>query len=122
MTTRLFCFFAVASIFWTGIAITQEKESFLADRHQKREVECKACHGEGEPKALESGKSCLVCHKSLEAVAERTKDFEKNPHNNHITQVSDVECNQCHNGHKETTPLCHQCHEGMTFEKVVETQ
>jgi fumarate reductase flavoprotein subunit len=104
-------------VLWAGIAVSQEAVPFLAERHQKQGLSCAACHKEDEPKTPASGAACLVCHKSLDAVAERTKDFEKNPHSNHITQVSEVECTQCHKGHKEIAPLCHQCHAGMTFEK-----
>lgn len=96
-------------------AIQEEEKDFLADRHKKLGIECVACHGEGAPAAPASGKACLACHKSLEAVAEKTKDYTLNPHDNHMTQSSNLECTQCHNGHKPTTPACHQCHQGMIF-------
>jgi fumarate reductase flavoprotein subunit len=115
---RILCFSAVAALLLTGVAITKEKDdAFTADRHKNRQITCNACHGEAQPKTAASEKSCLACHKSIEAVAERTKDFERNPHKNHITEGSDVECTQCHQGHKADTPVCHQCHQGMKFEK-----
>lgn len=115
---RILCLSAVAAMLWTGLAIAQEKSAFTADRHQKRSIACISCHGEAQPKAPASAKACLACHKSLAAVAERTGNFEKNPHNNHMTQSSEIECTQCHQGHKADTPICHQCHEGMKFEKI----
>jgi len=114
---RIFCLTAVVTVFWTGLALAQEKSDFTADRHKTRNVTCEACHGEAQPKAPASGQACLKCHKSLEAVAERTKDFERDPHKNHITESSDVECTQCHGGHKADAPLCNQCHTGFVFEK-----
>lgn len=102
---------------WTGLAAVEEKKEFTADRHAKNGLACDVCHSEGQATTPASGKACLKCHQSLESVAERTKDFERNPHQNHITESSDVECTQCHNGHKADVPLCNQCHSGFVFEK-----
>jgi hypothetical protein len=117
---RIFCLLSVAAVFWTGLAIAQEKDGFTADRHKKRNVKCEVCHGEATPKAPAASKACLTCHKSLEAVAKKTANYERNPHDNHLTQASELECTDCHHGHKEDTPLCYRCHEGMQFEKVEE--
>jgi fumarate reductase flavoprotein subunit len=114
---RIFCFSAAAALLWTGAVIGQEKEAFTADRHKTRGLACDACHGEAQPSTPATAKACLTCHQSFEAVAKRTEDFEKNPHDNHITAAMDLECTQCHQGHKADAPLCHQCHEGMKFEK-----
>lgn len=114
---RILCFCAASAILWISVSLAEETTTFTADRHKSREVACKSCHGEEQPKTAASSDACLACHKSLEAVAEKTKDFERNPHKNHLTESSDVECTQCHQGHKADTPLCHQCHEGMKFER-----
>jgi fumarate reductase flavoprotein subunit len=98
-----------------SVAMVQEKDKFLADRHKDRGVACAVCHGdENPPKPAAAGK-CMTCHKSLEAVAERTKDYDKNPHKNHLTESMEVSCVQCHNGHKADEPACLRCHSGMTF-------
>jgi fumarate reductase flavoprotein subunit len=113
----LFCLIIVAAL---GIVagIGEEKgEGFTADRHKSRGMSCVGCHKEAEPKTAADAKVCLACHKSLDAVAERTKDFEKNPHSNHITSSNDVQCTQCHQGHKADVIMCHSCHSGMTFER-----
>ena len=117
MFRKIFCFSAAIATLWTGIAIAQEESAFTADRHKKLGISCEACHGEAQPKTDASGQACLPCHKSMEAVAEKTKDFERNPHQNHVTESSDLECTECHHGHKADTPLCHRCHIGMKFEK-----
>jgi hypothetical protein len=110
-----------AVVLWAGIAIAQEKTVFSADRHKGRGVACLGCHGEAAPKIAASEKGCLVCHKSIEAVAEKTNDVvPANPHKNHITVSNKVECTQCHNGHKADVPACANCHAGMKFEKKAE--
>jgi hypothetical protein len=114
---RVLCFIALAAVLGTGTAITQEKKLFTADSHKERGLTCAACHKEEQPKTAASGEACLTCHNSIEAVAEKTKDFDRNPHKNHITDSSDVECTACHQGHKDNISLCHQCHAGLKFEK-----
>ena len=114
---RVLCFFALATVFWTGTGIAQEKESFTADSHKERGLACAACHKEEQPKTAASGEACLTCHNSIEAIAERTKNFNKNPHKNHLTDSSDIACTECHQGHKANISLCNQCHTGFKFEK-----
>jgi hypothetical protein len=107
-----------AALLWSGITTAQEKPALNADRHKSRGIACLACHGEAAPKTAASEKGCLTCHKSMEAVAEKTKDMlPANPHKNHITASNKVECTQCHNGHKADSPACTNCHAGMKFEK-----
>jgi hypothetical protein len=114
---RILGLFIVAATLWTGLSTAQEERGSTADRHKKRDLACDACHGAAQPKEPALPQACLPCHKSIEAVAEKTKELKPNPHQNHITEQSDLECTQCHHGHKADTPLCHQCHEGMKFEK-----
>jgi hypothetical protein len=112
---RVLCFFALAVLLLTGAATTQEKKSFTADRHKERGLACNACHKEDPPKTAASGEACLPCHTSMEAVAERTNDFAKNPHKNHLIDSTDVECTDCHQGHKADKVACEQCHSGFKF-------
>ena len=100
-----------------GLIVAEEKKEFTADRHKKQNISCNACHGQEQPKSAASAKACLTCHKSMEAMGERTKDFDKNPHKNHLTEASDLECTQCHQGHKADTILCDQCHTGFKYNK-----
>ena len=117
MLKRLANLSLIAAMLCAASAIAQNKNAFTADRHKSRGLSCDACHGEAQPKSAAPAKSCLNCHQSLEAVAEKTKDRMHNPHKNHLTASSDVECTQCHSGHKADTPACWQCHEGLTFKK-----
>lgn len=112
---RIFCACALVAAMGTLAAVSQETEVFTADKHKEMGLECSTCHGEEAPTATVPGTVCLPCHESLEAVAARTKDFTVNPHENHITLSQDLECTQCHNGHKATEPMCLNCHAGMKF-------
>jgi hypothetical protein len=122
---RIFCFCAVMAIIGTLFAVQEEKKEeeakvFTSDLHKKQGIECVACHGVATPTAPVdpvSGKVCLVCHESIDAVAEKTQNYMPNPHRNHITETSNIECTECHHGHKEDTPTCFQCHQGMPFNK-----
>ena len=117
MLKHVLCISALAAALWTGVVISEEKRPFTAERHKTNNVACIECHGIEKPTEPASEKACLACHKSLEAVAERTQNRKPNPHKNHLTEGSDVECTQCHLGHKADVLLCHQCHAGLEIEK-----
>lgn len=112
-----FCLIIVAAFGLVASIGEEKKEGFTADRHKGRGMSCVGCHKEAEPKTAADAKICLTCHKSIDAVAKRTEAWERNPHDNHITNASDVACTQCHQGHKADIILCHTCHAGMTFER-----
>lgn len=103
---------------WTGFAITEEKAAMTADKHKERGLKCEVCHKEAQPKAAAPAEACLACHQSLENVAKKTENYTVNPHDNHITKSSEVECTMCHQGHKEDILLCHNCHQGLHIDKV----
>jgi hypothetical protein len=102
---------------WTCCAADQEKRPFTADRHKALKITCAGCHGAAKPKKAATQKTCLKCHTSIEAVAERTTGLKPNPHKNHLTEGSDVACTQCHAGHKADDIICERCHSGLKFEK-----
>lgn len=82
--------------------------SFLADRHGQRNVDCVACHQEA-PKAgakVANGQ-CLQCHKSADEVAKRTAKMDPNPHYNHLVGLR---CQECHRGHQKSVNMCASCH------------
>lgn len=117
MLKRILPVCAVAAALWSVSAVSEEEKPFVADRHKEQGLTCIACHKEAKPKTAASAEACLVCHQSIEAVAEQKLDLNPNPHRNHVTEAMDLECTQCHHGHKADTPICHQCHTGMAFEK-----
>lgn len=122
MLKRILFVAVILAGIWCCLSIAQEKVAeekvpFTADIHKDKGTACDACHKTQPPKALTTSESCLACHKSLEAVAEKTQDYSPNPHKNHLTDSQDVDCLECHHGHKADTPKCTECHGGMTFEK-----
>ena len=118
MIKKILCCLILVSGLGIGAVVSEEKTGgFTAERHKSVGVSCIGCHKEEQPKTAAPEKSCLACHKSFDAVAERTKNYEPDPHNNHITQSSDIECTQCHQGHKADVILCQKCHSGMKFQK-----
>lgn len=82
----------------------------LADFHVQQGAKCEVCHQEQAPKpnSRVNPQNCLACHKSFEAVAERTNKLEPNPHNSHLGEVP---CSDCHQGHKEYKNMCNDCHQ-----------
>lgn len=117
MLKKIFCFFVVVIVLLAGFAIAQETKPFTADRHKARGLKCEACHKEAQPKTPATAAACLTCHKSLANIEKRTENFNVNPHKNHITESSEVECTQCHQAHKEDILLCNNCHQGLHVER-----
>lgn len=100
------------SFVFLGTSLTVNATS-LADRHASRGIKCNSCHTQEPPSTKNTGmKNCLACHGSTYAIlAKRTAKKEINFHDTH---VGEVECKECHNGHKPSQLLCDQCHEFPT--------
>ena len=114
---RNVCFTIIIAFLLAGFGLTEEKKDFTADRHKKLGLACDACHGSDGIKKIEKSKTCLACHKSMETVAAKTKDVTPNPHQNHFVDSNEIQCVQCHQGHKADIVACQQCHSGMNFER-----
>ena len=87
------------------------QDSFLADRHVTKSVNCTACHETQAPKQgaeVSSGK-CVQYHGTLENIAAKTKDkkLDPDPHYNHLVNT---DCQECHRGHGQSTNVCANCH------------
>ena len=115
-------FSVLAIVLFSGVALVQDKDQFTADRHADRGLACSVCHGDEAPTKEVKEEKCLACHQSIEEVAKKAGDYDKNPHKNHLVDSTDVKCTQCHNGHKATKPICNDCHGGLTFEKKAEAK
>lgn len=90
--------------------------SFLADRHQSRNVSCQQCHGQENSTAEKNlGMNCQKCHGSYQMMVDKTqKKFpEVNPHDQHDGDLSGV---VCHKGHKKGVNYCEECHGTFVFE------
>lgn len=78
-----------------------------AAKHMERGLECATCHGNDEPKRRPTMPKCLECHESYEALAEKTKGKEPNPHKSHLGKPR---CTECHKEHGESVLVCNGCH------------
>ena len=53
---------------------------------------------------------CLQCHQSYDALAEKTKNLEPNPHKSHLGAVNCVECHKADKPSKQPELMCNSCH------------
>lgn len=53
---------------------------------------------------------CLKCHKSYEALAERTKNVTPNPHVSHQGAVNCEDCHKANKPAKSVELMCNDCH------------
>ena len=109
-------FIIFTTLLSSQLASGEQSRPFTSDRHLASGLKCEDCHGEGKKQPVK-GEKCLECHQSLEEVAKRTQDIKPNPHANHITANVDLDCTECHKGHKANVVYCDTCHKGMTFKR-----
>jgi len=83
------------------------KDGFLADKHKTAGIACSGCHKESPPKAGPSTEACLKCHGPYEKVVSKTEKLERNPHASHL---GELDCSNCHHGHKPSVDYCAGCH------------
>ncbi len=81
--------------------------------HMRNQITCSSCHGKSLPQAGDTVEKdrCLVCHKSYQELAKKTKPAkfpERNPHESH---VGEIECALCHKAHKPSASYCLECHQ-----------
>jgi hypothetical protein len=85
-------------------------DAFNADRHAKIGLACDSCHG--VEKAAAGAKvgmdKCLGCHGPYDKLAKRTDSLILNWHAN--PHYGDLDCNDCHHGHKADENSCKKCH------------
>ena len=86
---------------------TSAKSGFLADRHKGAGIECSGCHKETPPKGEPAMEACLKCHGPYEKLAAKGEKLEHNPHASHL---GELECFNCHHGHKPSVDYCARCH------------
>ncbi|MCE5276071.1 MAG: cytochrome c3 family protein [Syntrophaceae bacterium] len=80
----------------------------LSHAHQLSGVTCTKCHGETQPPAAVTTKTCVVCHPIADLI-EKTKTIKEGyPHNSHYGP--NLACEKCHHAHKKSEVYCNQCH------------
>jgi hypothetical protein len=113
----------------------EEDSVMLAHSHAQMGISCQTCHGRTVSESLEEWKdyvvgyevplrerklpmeTCFTCHGSYEEIIPLTDPevlgSERNPHDGHWGQL---ECNVCHNMHRESIDYCAGCHNPVTDE------
>ena len=83
--------------------------NFLADKHIASGLACNDCHEDKDKKDGVEMDKCLNCHESYAKLklSPRTQKLNPNPHDGHFV---DLDCNNCHHGHKVAENYCDQCH------------
>lgn len=99
------CFTALTTALMLGPA----QAATLAETHAAKGIACSGCHKENPPAKKVKTKQCQTCHGDYAALAERTKTMQpNNVHNNHL---GDLDCSECHQGHKPDKLVCSECHQ-----------
>lgn len=83
--------------------------AFLDQRHGRRGITCRKCHGAAMPESTVNKEQCFTCHGSYEKLAERS-NFHTGTLYPHFTPEP-MECNLCHKGHEKSAVFCTQCHQ-----------
>jgi fumarate reductase flavoprotein subunit len=100
------------SLFMFSVAGMAQQKHEMKDGHGKRGVSCRDCHGENSPPRVPERETCLKCHISYTAVAERTERLKPNPHASHDGWVA---CSHCHSTHGISRLYCNGCHNFTNF-------
>jgi hypothetical protein len=79
----------------------------LIDKHEKKGIQCAACHGAQSVKQGVPTGTCVGCHGSYETLLKKSRIHEAmlSPH-----FEAGTGCGLCHNVHKPSRLLCGQCH------------
>jgi fumarate reductase flavoprotein subunit len=118
---NLWLFLAALLLLVGGAAIAeaQSKETsvdtqhYTAHVHLENGLTCAVCHGDG-PKKPVTREKCQECHGTYKDLAQRTTNYEPNPHYNHTIDLS---CDSCHHMHKPQQVYCQKCHAQLQFTK-----
>lgn len=102
MMKSLLCSLALAALMATGAQAAPAVKA--AGSHAA--LPCDACHKNGQLAAPKND-ACFACHQSYEAVAERTKAMNPNPHFSHRGEAN---CTNCHSMHAKPRFECNDCH------------
>jgi hypothetical protein len=88
-------------------SIWAAENAFLAGKHKNAGIDCEGCHKEGQPKRYVPTSLCLQCHGDHSKLVEKTEKLSANPHDSHL---GEIDCNKCHNAHKQSEDYCGSCH------------
>jgi uncharacterized paraquat-inducible protein A len=98
-------------VMFSAAGMAQQKQE-IKDGHGKFGVSCPDCHGDKNPPQVPGRETCLKCHTSYAAIAERTEKLKPNPHASHDGWVA---CTHCHSTHGTSRLYCNGCHNFTNF-------
>jgi len=80
----------------------------LIDKHEKKGIQCSACHKTQSVRRGAHKETCIGCHGSYEILSKKSRIHETmlSPH-----FEGGTDCGLCHNIHKPSRLLCGQCHD-----------
>jgi fumarate reductase flavoprotein subunit len=102
----------ISSLVMFSVAGMAQQKQEAKDIHGRLGVSCPDCHGAKGPPQVPDRETCLKCHKSYAAVAERTEKLKPNPHASHDGWVA---CTHCHATHGTSRLYCNGCHNFTNF-------
>lgn len=83
----------------------------MAEFHAEKGVKCEGCHT-AQMSEKPTKEKCFACHGNYQDLIARTSKADVNPHDSHL---GEIQCVQCHSGHKQMTLPCWECH-GHVFD------
>lgn len=97
------------------------KENYPFKAHEKLNFDCKSCHKEANEKDYKalSVNECLSCHKSYEALAERSGHLGYDDNIHASPHYPKMDCNLCHSTHKQSKNYCVMCHSQDTMKNLL---
>ena len=93
----------------------------IKSHHDKLGFDCKNCHKQADPKDYKalSADECLSCHKSYDALAERSGHLEYDDNVHASPHYPKMDCNLCHRSHKPSQNYCVMCHSQDSMKKIL---
>jgi len=109
MLSKVFLAFAAASLLAHTPSPAPHDPPTLSEQHKALGLGCKDCHGTKEKAEGVEMEQCLTCHESWAKLKLSAKTAKRHP-NPHDGHYPDLDCNNCHHGHKAMEIYCDNCH------------
>ena len=93
----------------------------IKSHHDKLGFDGKNCHKQADPKDYKalSADECLSCHKSYDALAERSGHLGYDDNVHASPHYPKMDCNLCHRSHKPSQNYCVMCHSQDSMKKIL---
>lgn len=109
-------FALLSALLLTAFCVQAADVPTLKDWHKN--LSCTSCH-QTEVQTAPSSQTCLTCHESVDAVAQRTARLNErgiNPHDNYH-YGKNADCLMCHREHRASYDACNECHDFSRWAK-----